>query len=94
MIVSKALGMAEMMNIPLLGIVENMSYLKCPDCGKVIKPFGESGIDAAAKEHGTQVLAKMPMDPAFAKNCDQGLIELYEGDFLETAADKIESLLK
>lgn len=94
MIVSKALGMAQMMNIPLLGLVENMSYLTCPDCGKVIKPFGESGIDDAAKEHGTEVLAKMPLDPAFAKNCDQGLIELFEGDFLETAADKIESLLK
>ncbi len=86
--------MADMMNIPMLGVVENMSYIKCPDCRKIIKPFGESNIDSVAAEHGTEVLAKMPMNPEFAKNCDNGLIELFEGDFLSGAADKIEALLK
>ena len=94
MIVEKALTMAKMMNIPMLGLVENMSDIKCPDCGKIIKPFGESNIDAVAAENGTEVLAKMPMNPEFAKICDNGLIELFEGDFLSAAADKVEALLK
>ena len=70
MIVKKAYGMAKQMNIPVLGIVENYSYVKCPDCGKEIKVFGESHIDEIAKELGTQVLGKMPIDPDFARMAD------------------------
>ncbi len=90
MIVSKAVKMANMMNIPIVGIVENMSYVSCPDCGKKISVFGESHIDEIAKEHGIEVLAKIPLDPNIARVCDNGLVELFEGDFLDGAADKLE----
>lgn len=92
MIVAKAVKMAEMMNVPILGLVENMSYVECPDCGKQIKVFGESRIDAAAAEHHTKVLAKLPITPSIASACDKGVIELFEGDWLEKAADVIEAL--
>ena len=94
MIVKKALNMAELMNIPVLGLVENMSYLECPDCGKKISVFGESHIDETAKESGTQVLAKIPINPKLASACDAGMIELFEGDWLDGAAEKVFSLLK
>ncbi len=90
MIVAKAVNMAKMMNIPILGIVENMSYVECPDCGKRINVFGESKTDAVAAEFGLKVLAKLPMNPVLANNCDNGLIELFEGDYMEAAADEIE----
>ena len=90
MIVEKAVKMAGLMNIPIVGIVENMSYIKCPDCGKEIKVFGESHIDEIASKHGLEVLARIPMDPSLANLADKGAIELFEGDFLENAADKIE----
>lgn len=93
-IVSKAVHMAEMMNIPVLGIVENMSYLLCPDCGKEIKPFGDSHVDEIAKGFGLPVLGRLPIDPAFAAAADKGLIELTEGDWLDTAADIVEKLSK
>ena len=70
MIVKKAYNMAVTMNIPVLGIVENYSYLACPDCGKKISVFGESHIDEIAKELGTPVLGKMPIDPEFARMAD------------------------
>ena len=92
MIVAKAVKMAEMMNVPILGLVENMSYVECPDCGKKIKVFGESRIEAAAAEHHTKVLAKLPITPSIASACDKGVIELFEGDWLEKAADVIEAL--
>ena len=92
MIVSKAVGMAQKMDIPVLGIVENMSYLKCPDCGKEIHVFGESHVDEIAAEYGLPVLAKVPIDPQLASNCDSGLIELFEGDYLEPVADRLEQL--
>ena len=94
MIVKKALNMANMMNIPVLGLVENMSYLECPDCGKKISVFGESHIDETAKECGTEVLAKLPINPKLAAGCDAGLIELFEGDWLDGAAEKVFSLIK
>ena len=72
LIVTKAVKMAEMMNIPILGIVENMSYITCPDCGKKISVFGESHVDEVAAKHGLKVLAKMPIDPRLAQNADQG----------------------
>ena len=94
MIVSKAANMAKMMNIPVLGIVENMSYFKCPDCGKDYKIFGESHIDEVAGKFGYEVLAQMPIDPKLAALCDRGMLELMENDYLDKAADKLETLLK
>ena len=90
MIVEKAVKMAGLMNIPIVGIVENMSYIKCPDCGKEIKVFGESHIDEIASKHGLEVLARIPMDPSLANLADKGAIELFEGDFLEEAGKEIE----
>ena len=90
MIVSKAVKMAKMMNIPILGIVENYSYLECPDCKKKIKVFGESHIDEIAKKFDIPVIAKLPIDPELASLCDKGLIELFEGDYMENAADVLE----
>jgi len=90
MVVSKAVNMARLMDVPVLGIVENMSYFKCPDCGKELKIFGESHLDETAKEFGLDVLARLPMDPDIARQADQGLIELFEGDYMDHAADVIE----
>ena len=92
MIVAKAVKMAEMMDIPVLGIVENMSYFKCPDCGKEIQVFGPSKIDEVAEEHGLEVLGRLPIDPKLAAACDKGMIELFEGDWLDDAAKKLENL--
>ena len=75
MIVKKAVKMAHMMNVPILGIVENMSYIKCPDCGRKISVFGESGVDALALEHGIPAVAKLPIDPELTKAADLGKIE-------------------
>ena len=92
MIVEKAVNMASLMDIPVLGLVENYSYLICPDCGKVIRPYGESKIEELAKAHSTDVLATLPIDPELASLCDKGVIELFEGDYLERAADKLETI--
>ena len=92
MIVSKAVEMAKMMDVPLLGLVENMSYVKCPDCGREIHVFGESHIDEVAAKYGLKVLGKLPMEPKLAAACDRGAIELFEGDWLEPTADLIEGL--
>ena len=93
MIVEKAVNMANMMDIPVLGLVENYSYIICPDCGKVIKPYGESGIEELAKNHNTEVLAMLPIDPELASLTDKGVIELFEGDYMDKAADVIEKRL-
>ena len=94
MIVDKAVNMAALMDIPVLGLVENYSYIVCPDCGKVIKPYGDSRIDLKAKDMGTEVLAKLPIDPELASVCDKGVVELFEGDYLEHCADHLEKTLK
>ena len=94
MIVSKAVKMAELMHIPILGLVENMSYFKCPDCGKEHKIFGDSHIDEIAEEYGTRVLAKIPIDPDLAKSVDTGTVELFVGNYFENAANTIEDELK
>ena len=94
MIVEKAVNMASLMNVKVIGLVENYSYIVCPDCGKVIRPYGESRIDEYAETHSTQVLAKLPIDPSLASLCDKGVIELFEGDYMERAADFIENSLK
>ena len=89
MIVQKAVKMAKMMDIPVLGIVENMSYAVCPDCGKKIMVFGESHTAEIAKEFGIPLLAQIPFDPALAKCVDQGLIELHECDAMDAAVAQI-----
>ncbi len=90
MIVEKAVNMARMMEIPILGIVENMSYAVCPDCGKEIRVFGESNIESVAASYGIANIARIPMDPEVARQCDRGLIELFEGRWLDPMADMIE----
>lgn len=92
MIVSKAVEMAKLMGIPVLGLVENMSYVVCPDCGKSFSVFGESHIEEVAAKYGLKVLAKIPMTPSVASACDKGAIELYDGDWLDSTADMIEKL--
>ncbi|MHB8961906.1 MAG: P-loop NTPase [Saccharofermentanales bacterium] len=93
MIVEKAVNMAKLMKIPILGIVENMSYAVCPDCGKEIRIFGESNIESVAAAHGIRNIARLPMDPEVAMQCDRGLIELFEGGWLDKMADMIESII-
>ncbi|MDD3904145.1 MAG: Mrp/NBP35 family ATP-binding protein [Sphaerochaeta sp.] len=92
MIVSKAVNMAEMMNIPIVGLVENLSYFVCPDNQKEYKIFGESHIEEIAKTHHLEVLAKMPIEPGISEACDAGLIETYSVLHLEKVADKLMSL--
>jgi Mrp family chromosome partitioning ATPase len=90
MIVSKAVKMAEMMSIPVLGLVENMSYFKCPDNGKEYKIFGESHIEEIAEKHNLKVLAKLPIDPKISAACDKGMIELFDGDWFEPLSKSLE----
>jgi Mrp family chromosome partitioning ATPase len=90
MIVKKAYNMAHQMNIPVLGVVENMSYVKCPDCGKEIKIFGESNLQETAKELGLNILGRIPIDPAMASLADKGEFERFSNDYLTEAAREIE----
>ena len=89
MIVKKAANMADMMKIPVLGLVENMSYIKCPDCGKEIPVFGDSHIEEIANEFGYDLLAKVPIDPDVASYVDKGWIESANVSYLEGAADAL-----
>lgn len=91
MIVSKAVKMAEMMKIPVLGLVENMAYFKCPDNGKEYKIFGESHIDKIADEHNLKVLARIPIEPTISAACDKGLIELFNGDWFDSIVKVLEN---
>lgn len=90
MIVGKAMKMASLMNIPVLGLVENMSYALCPDCGKKIHVFGESHIGEIAEEYHVPVLAQMPINPSLASACDNGTVEDLDCSYLEDAALVIE----
>ncbi len=90
MIVGKAVKMAQMMNIPILGLVENMSYFVCPDCDKKYQIFGESHIEEVAAKYDIHTYAKLPINPKLAAACDRGMIELYEGDWLDEIADLLE----
>lgn len=90
-IVAKAVKMAELMNVPILGIVENMAYVQCPDCGKEIKIFGESHIDEIAVDHNLEVLARIPIDPAVASAVDSGLIEDIEFGWLDRLIERVEN---
>ncbi len=93
MIVGKAVKMAEMMNIPVLGIVENMSYFTCPDCGTKHRIFGDSHIKETADKYGIKNIAEIPMDVKLAAACDKGLIELYDNNSLDEMSEIIEKML-
>lgn len=90
MVVEKAVNMAKMMNIPVLGLVENMSYLSCPDCGKKIEVFGHSQAERIAAEYGIPAVAKMPIDPKISSLADAGRIEDYETSALLGVFEQIE----
>ena len=92
MIVSKAVNMAGMMNVPVLGVVENMSYFKCPDCGKEHAIFGESKVEQIAKEFGIAHTARLPIDPAVAAMVDAGEVESVSGEHIASMVDVIEKL--
>ena len=92
MIVGKAVKMAKAMNIPILGLVENMSYITCPDCGRKIPVFGESHLEQTAAEYGLEILGRMPVAPEVAQLCDAGLIETFVGDWLDGAMRRIEQM--
>ena len=91
-IVEKAVKMAETMKIPIIGLIENMSYIKCPDCGKDIYLFGESNINGIAKDYGLPVLARIPMSEGFSRAVDEGEIEKLDAEYLDAAAALIEKI--
>ena len=92
MIVEKSIKMVDMLNIPVVGLVENMSYIECPDCGKKIEVFGESHVDAIAKQYGIPHTAALPIDRKLAASADKGMIELTNGDWLDEIANAIDQL--
>ncbi|MDE7087690.1 MAG: Mrp/NBP35 family ATP-binding protein [Clostridia bacterium] len=94
MIVQKAVNMATMMNIPILGLVENMSYISCPDCGRKMTIFGESQVDALALEHGIKAIAKVPVDSELTKAADLGKIEEIKNNYLEDFFEKVIAQIK
>lgn len=89
MVVEKSLKMAEMMNIPVWGLVENMSFVPCPDCERIIEPFGKSRVEETARKHNISLTARLPIDPALTRNADQGVVELFEGNWLDAFAAKL-----
>ena len=89
MVVEKAVRMAEMMDVPIVGVVENMSYVTCPDCGRRISLFGEGKTEAAAARHGLELVARLPIDPQLAALVDAGEIESFQGDWLNGLADRL-----
>ena len=89
MIVEKAVKMAEMMNVPIVGIVENMSYFTCPDCGKKYSIFGDSHIDEIAFQHGIKNVVKLPIVSDLRESVDSGIIEFYKGEWVDAVADAI-----
>ena len=91
MIVSKAVKMANMMHIPVLGFVENYSYLECPDCGKKIEVFGKSKLDQVAEEFGLPVLARLPIDPKVAESYDSGLMETVDTQCMDAVIKAVEN---
>ena len=94
MIVGKAVKMARMMYIPILGLVENMSYALCPDCGKKIQMFGESKLDETAKQYGITSIDSLPVDPALSALCDKGDIESFENNYLSGLSEELKKLAK
>ena len=92
MIVEKSIKMVDMLNIPVIGLVENMSYVQCPDCGKKIAVFGESHVDAIARQYGIPHTAALPIDRKLAASADKGMIELTNGNWLDEIANAIDEL--
>lgn len=92
MIVEKAVKMASVMKVPILGVVENMSYFECPDCGKQHKIFGESHLEEIARDYRLDILGRIPIQPGLAAKCDAGQIETVEADYLKTAVDNLLAL--
>lgn len=92
MIVEKSIKMVDMLNIPVVGLVENMSYVQCPDCGKKIEVFGESHVNEIAKQYGIPHTAALPIDRKLAASADKGMIELTNGDWLDEIANAIDQL--
>lgn len=92
MIVEKSIKMVDMLNIPVIGLVENMSYVQCPDCGKKIEVFGESHVNEIAKQYGIPHTAALPIDRKLAASADKGMIELTNGDWLDEIANAIDQL--
>lgn len=93
MIVRKGINMVNMMNIPVLGIAENMSYLSCPDCGKKIYLFGESSIADTCKNYKVPLIGKFPLDPQLAQLGDDGKIEAYDGEVLKIMLENLPDFL-
>lgn len=93
LIVKKSYNMAKTMNIPILGMVENMSYITCPHCGKEIKLFGDSNISKISEELGIKYHGRMPIDPEFTQLCDEGLIEEFNKKYLDDFIEKINSIV-
>lgn len=89
MIVEKAMNMAKMMNVPVLGMIENMSYIKCPDCGKEIKIFGDGHVDEISEKYNVPVLGKLPVDAKLTQACDDGVIENVENIYLDGIIDML-----
>ena len=89
MIVAKAVKMANVMDVPVLGLVENMSYFECPDCGKKHEIFGKSRVDEIASAYGIGLTARLPIDPKIAETVDEGNIEDIQVNYLETFYDEI-----
>lgn len=94
MIVTKAVKMAQMMDIPVLGLVENFSYFTCPDCGKKLNIFGTSHADEVAKANNIPLLAQLPIDPELAQACDEGRLEDFQKDYLADTCKMITALIK
>ena len=92
MIVEKSIKMVDMLNIPVIGLVENMSYVQCPDCGKKIEVFGESHVNEIARQYGIPHTAALPIDRKLAASADKGMIELTNGDWLDEIANAIDEL--
>ena len=92
MIVQKALNMAKLMDVPVLGVIENMSYMTCPDCGRRLYPFGEGRTEQVARTYGVPLLAQLPIDPAIAAACDEGRIESIRTEELTCAAEILEAI--
>ncbi len=89
-IVSKAVKMAQMMNIPIIGIVENMAYFKCPNCDEEHAIFGKGNIEKVATKYNLDIIARIPIDAKLAKACDNGMIELYDGNWIDGVAETLE----
>lgn len=94
MIVAKAVNMAKIMNVPVLGIVENMSYFECPSCGGKHSIFGESHVDEIARNNNIKAVAKLPINVKLSSACDKGMIEDFDGDWLDNLSDSLEGLIK